>query len=61
MKTYKVSCEFYVKAKDKEQATEGLSWETDFFKNHVIVEPSELPENEEIWEDYASEEIVKKE
>ncbi len=55
MGTYKVNCEFFVEAKNKEEVIDGLSWETDFFNNHIIIENADLPKNEELWADYTKE------
>jgi hypothetical protein len=52
MKTYKVSCEFYIKAKNKEKAEEividDMSF-NDFFEEHISIEESSLPQDETHW------------
>ena len=38
---YKISCEFFIEAEDKEEAIEILAWDTDFIENHIIVDEVE--------------------
>ena len=51
MKTYKVYCEFYIKAKDEEQANEEVINDFaygNFFEEHIIIdEIDKLPEEHE--------------
>jgi hypothetical protein len=49
MKTYKVSCEFYIKAENETQAEEIVSDDFcsgDFMEEHIMIEESELPDGE---------------
>lgn len=52
MKTYKVFCEFYIKAKDKSEAEEIVIDDmvnNNFFEEHIILDESKKPKNEGIW------------
>jgi len=57
MGIYKVSCEYYVKADDKERVLEGIGDEgADLVESHIMInEVNEVPENEGIWRDYTKE------
>ena len=50
MKTYKISCEFFIKADDKDNAfdivVDDLS-DGGFFERHITIEESALPKDEE--------------
>lgn len=37
-KQFKIHCEFFIEAKDYDEAIEILSWETDFIESHVMVD-----------------------
>ncbi len=52
MKTYKVSCEFYIKAEDETQAEEIVSDDFcsgDFMEEHIMINESKLPEDDNYW------------
>lgn len=37
-KQYKIHCEFFIEAKNRDEAIEILSWDTDFIESHVMVD-----------------------
>jgi len=50
MGIYKVSCEYYIEAEDRDEAIDFVSDEFasgDFYERHIMINPSELPEGEE--------------
>lgn len=52
MKTYKVSCEFYIKAENETQAEEIVSDDFcsgDFMEEHIMINESKLPEDDNYW------------
>jgi len=48
-KQYKIHCEFFVEAKDREEVLEILSWDTDFIENHIIIDETSGIKNDEIY------------
>jgi len=54
MKTYKVFCEFFIKAKDDEDAFDIVVDDMsrgNFFEEHIVIEETNLPK----WEQYFNE------
>ena len=50
MKTYKVSCEFYIGAKDEEVAKEIVVDDmvsNNFFEEHITIQEADLPKGED--------------
>lgn len=49
---YKVQCEFYILAEDKDDAEEIIYkdiCENDFLEEHILIEEADLPEDETIF------------
>ena len=49
---YKVCCEYYIKAKDKDEAEEIVADDmayNNFLEEHILIEESELPKGENIF------------
>ena len=55
---YKVYCEYYIKAKDESEAEEIVIEDmayNNFFEEHIIIEESELPEGQDIFNEVETE------
>ena len=48
-KQFKVWCEFFVEAENKEEVIEKLAWDTDFIENHIIIDKVNGIKKEDIY------------
>jgi len=62
MKTYKVYCEYYIKAEDKEKAEQEVIEDmclNNFFEEHIQIEETELPKDETYFNNWKRKYILK--